>query len=397
MFMRDSVPPARADVRILFDKYLHAHEFRTDYVGPQTPGAAMASNDPLNGRIFAAPASAMRAIAIARFALHCLRTAWAEADRYDLVIVRDLPILAAVIFAIARLRARPTAYWMSVPMPLGDRRLAADHLRAGRPLRAVVAWLRGVFAEVIQRGVSLPLARRVFVQSDAMKIAQERAGVPTAKLSAVPMGVDTELVEGIGASDELLAIAPGPWIAYLGALNLARRLEVLIDAMPLLLDEFPGARLAMVGRADTPADAVWLSDYVKRQGLDDQVIFFGARPMREAWRLIGSASVGVSPIPPGPLFDVSSPTKIVEYLALGIPAVGNTIPDQKLVLEESGGGIACEFSPGGFAQAIAKLLRDPEAARRRGAQGRTYVLRERAYATFAARLAPELSALGGAR
>ena len=137
----------------------------------------------------------------------------------------------------------------------------------------------------------------------------------------------------------------------------------------------------------------WLAEYAQRRCPEGAIVFFDARPMREAWRAIGAAALGVSPIPPGPLHDVSSPTKAVEYLALGLPVVGNAIPDQRHVIERSGGGLVCAFTAEAFAEAICALLRDPDGARARGSLGRRWVLQERAYTTLAAQLAPQLHAL----
>lgn len=394
MFMRDPAPPSRADVRVLFDKCLRAHGIAADFVAPPPRGTMPEDDGTTRARLFVSRASSSRALELLRFSAHCCAVAWREAGRYDLVIARDLPILAAPIFLLARWRgAHALAYWMSFPMPLGDRLLARDHARAGRWLRAVIAWWRGVLAAWLMRGLALPLAHRVFVQSDAMLEAEARAGVPRNKLFAVPMGVDTELVCTAPPDDTLPAQAPGPWVAYLGSLNLARRLDLLVEAMVLVLREFPSARLALVGRADTPADARWLADYAHRRCPGGAIVFFDARPMRDAWRAIGAAALGVSPIPPGPLHDVSSPTKAVEYLALGLPVVGNAIPDQRFVIERSGGGLVCAFTAEAFAEAICALLRDPAGARARGAQGRRWVLHERAYTALAAQLAPQLRAL----
>ncbi len=393
MFMRDPAPPARADVRVLFDAELRDHDIDTDFVGPP-PRHGAGAGAPVRGRLFMSRPSRARALELLRFAWTCLGIAWRETRHYDLVIVRDLPILAAPIFVLAALRAPAArAYWMSFPMPLGDRLLARDHARGGRYARAVVAWWRGVIAAGLLRGAALPLAQRVFVQSAAMRAAEIRAGTAEHKLHAVPMGVDTRLLDGLAPDAQLRTLAPGPWIVYLGSHNRARQLERLLEAMPAVLAEFPQARLAMVGRADTPADAQWLEQRARRICPHGEIVFFGERPMREAWRLIAGAALGVSPVPPGPLHDVSSPTKAVEYLALGLPVVGNAIPDQRHVIEQSGGGLVCEFSAPALSQAIRRLLRDPAHARAAGARGRAWVLRERSYARLAAELAPRLHAL----
>jgi glycosyltransferase involved in cell wall biosynthesis len=91
------------------------------------------------------------------------------------------------------------------------------------------------------------------------------------------------------------------------------------------------------------------------------------------------AEVGLSPIPRGTLFDVSSPTKLVEYLALGIPGVANDIPDQQRVIEESGAGLCVPMEVDAFAEATLRLLREPGLAAHCAERGPPWVRKHRTY------------------
>ena len=75
-------------------------------------------------------------------------------------------------------------------------------------------------------------------------------------------------------------------------------------------------------------------------------------PREAAWQRLAEADVCVSPIRPSPTFDVSSPTKILEYMALGKPSVANDQPDQQRVLEESWAGIAVAWAQKAFAEGV---------------------------------------------
>jgi glycosyltransferase involved in cell wall biosynthesis len=78
--------------------------------------------------------------------------------------------------------------------------------------------------------------------------------------------------------------------------------------------------------------------------------------MLEGWRYVRAADIGLSPIPRGPLLDVGSPTKVPEYLALGVPVVCNDNPDQRSILEASGCGICVPYTAQEFAKAVLQLL-----------------------------------------
>ena len=109
------------------------------------------------------------------------------------------------------------------------------------------------------------------------------------------------------------------------------------------------------------------------------MLLTGWLPQRTALGYAVRAEVGLSPIPRGTLFDVSSPTKLVEYLALGIPSVANDIPDQKLVVEESGAGLCVPMEAGPFAAATLELLNNRTLAEEFALRGPAYVRSHRTY------------------
>ena len=119
---------------------------------------------------------------------------------------------------------------------------------------------------------------------------------------------------------------------------------------------------------------------IARRQLGEHGLLTGWLPQRTALGYALRAEVGLSPIPRGVLFDVSSPTKLVEYLALGIPSVANDIPDQRLVVEESGAGLCVPMETGPFVTAIRRLLEDKTLAAEFAKRGPAYVRSHRTYA-----------------
>jgi glycosyltransferase involved in cell wall biosynthesis len=103
--------------------------------------------------------------------------------------------------------------------------------------------------------------------------------------------------------------------------------------------------------------------------------------------------MGLSPFPRGDLFDSASPTKAIEYLALGLPVVCNDQPDQMRVAQESGGGICVDLTSEGFASGILHLLENPERARAMSAAGKNWVEENRNYRRLAAPVATALASL----
>lgn len=380
MFLRDPLPPNRVDVRILFDRELRRRGIETNFVGTRSDDAAVRGTErAFVGRLIAFERERWpSALAWLGALLHDLRVAWRSRNDYEIFFVRDRPIEAVPLFVLARCCGIRCAYWMSFPIPLGDRTSGLAQMRTGRRLRGGLVWLRGAAGAWIERRFALPLADMIFLQSDEMKRVVTESGIRSKKCTSVPMGVDRELVEVLEGKSAVPLPPGGNWIAYLGTLERSRRLDVLIEATALLRTTVPDARLALIGGASS-ADVQLLMDQVRRFDIESAVIFYPSRPMDEALLLARSAVVGVSPIPPGPLYNVSSPTKAIEYLAMGIPAVVSPIPDQRALIEASGGGLCAEFSAEAIARALAELLSHPCAARQMGAKGKRYVLAHRSY------------------
>lgn len=389
---RESYPTARPDVLTLFGKYLPRLGVCSDIVAVSEREGRASVQDWPGGRALVVPRYGNRFMNQLRAIRHDLRhLATLKSEAYDAVVVRD-KILSALMALTLRGGARiPIFYWMSYPMP------EADIIRArlqGRRLgwaRWFFTLLRGhVTGWLLYRWV-LPRVDHVFVQSQRMLEELTGRGVPPARMTPVPMGVDLEMLEKqAGAVSCDPRLTGKRVLLYLGALEKPRRLDFLLEMLSLIQKRFPDAILVLVGDASERMDREWLLQRSEELGVKDSVIITGWLSMTEAWAYVLAAEIGFSPIPPGFLYDVSSPTKVVEYLALGLPAIANDIPDQKQVLEGSGAGICLPYNVEAFAQAACGLLDDDERRSAMGRRGPAYIESFRNYAALSATVSDRL-------
>lgn len=390
MFLRDPLPPSRPDVVVLFDRELRRLGLATDFVGRGGSSATVPAHVAVVGAMHVHRGHAIGAL------WFDLTQLIRRVRAYDLVVVRDKPISGALLLLVARLIGRAAVYWMSFPMPLGDRVSGRLHIARGRWLKGALVWLRGAVAERVLHRFTLPLADAVFVQSEAMKRSLGPRLGRAEHVFAVPMGVDADALRAqVEAPFEVSAPAEVQVVIYLGTLDRARRLDVLLAAFGEVWRQQPASRLWLVGGVDHDEDLGFLHEEVARLQLQDVVSVLPPRPMHEAWQLAQSASLGVSPIPPGPLFDVSSPTKVVEYLALGLPVVATRIPDQEQLLRDCGGGRCVAFEPAALAQAMLDILRELPHWRAQAKLARERVIEIRSYARLAETVLPRLRAALG--
>ena len=295
-----------------------------------------------------------------------------SAQRVDAVQCRDKYWGSLVGMAVARMRGLPFFYWCSYPFPEHDAISANQQSGVRRVLGHIKANVRFalLYKWICRR------ADHVFVQSERMKADMHSYGIPFDKMTPVPMGVSTRVFDWVRANE--VEVIPGR-VVYLGTLASARRLDMLLEAIQLVKTEAPNAQLMFVGDGDVSSERLALMKKARVMGLENHVVFTGFVPMEQAWRLAASASVCVSPFFPSSILASASPTKLVEYLALGRPVVCNTHPEQSRIVQESGSGLCVEWSAQAFAKAIVQLLLDPSESEVMAAKGPAWAASNRSY------------------
>jgi glycosyltransferase involved in cell wall biosynthesis len=173
-------------------------------------------------------------------------------------------------------------------------------------------------------------------------------------------------------------------LAYLGTLQRERRLEILIDMLAELGRRGVYARLLLVGDGEVVEDRLAIERRADALGVRGQIEITGRLPRLEALERVGRADICLSPIFPSPMFDGASPTKLVEYLALGLPVVANSHPDQSLVLRGSRAGVCVPWGARHFARAVHWLARrNDDELIAIGVRGRAWVEKHRSYTGIA--------------
>ena len=299
-------------------------------------------------------------------------------NRYDIIQVKDKFFAALLAIIASKIYKVPFVYWLSFPFP--EARIYSFKVKTAR--YPYISLFMGLINKFLLYKIILPHANHIFVQSEQMKKDIARHGIPLDKMTSVPMGVSLkDIPYNVRSSKNKKIIKPSneKWIVYLGTLNRTRRIDFLIRVLYKVLKKIPEARLILVGKGGNPEDEEFLKKEAKRLDILKYIIFTGFLPMKEAWEYIREADVCVSPYYPIPILLSTSPTKLVEYMAMGKPVVANDHPEQRLVIEQSGGGICVPYDENAFAEAIIQLLNDPEKAKEMGYRGRQYVEKYRCY------------------
>ncbi len=376
----DTFPPFRVDISVLFGREIAGRGHRIDWLLQGGNSSRQAySTQWLGSKAFVGPRDNGTSLAsrirknLYGIIHDCKLFELLRAGGYDVILVRDKFITPLMAILASRLYGVKYVYWLSYPFPEDFLYQARNRLKRF-PL---LYFIRGHVLRFLLYRIIIPLSSHTFVQSEKMLTDVEAQGIDRRKMTPVPMGVSIEEVPffGYGADQD----DSGKTILYLGTLSRVRKLDFLLRVFKKVLGKEGKAKLLLVGRGDVPSDETFLKDQAKSLGIEESVIFTGFLPQKEAWEHVRRADVCISPFYPTPILNSTSPTKLIEYMAMGKATVANDHPDQTLVLSESHAGLCVPWEEEAFAAAILSLLNDRELRKKMGLLGRDYVDNHRNY------------------
>jgi glycosyltransferase involved in cell wall biosynthesis len=164
-----------------------------------------------------------------------------------------------------------------------------------------------------------------------------------------------------------------PIIGYMGVVSQVRGSETMVLALAILKDKGIKVNFECIGNVDESHKERLLT-LCRENDLSEEVTFRGRMSATAGWKLIGDCDIGLAVLHPIPNYLESYPTKLFEYMALGIPVIASDFPLWRQVVEHNECGICVDpLQPMAIAEAICKLLSNPELASEMGRNGRRAV------------------------
>lgn len=193
-------------------------------------------------------------------------------------------------------------------------------------------------------------------------------------------------------ADDVLGLdRSGPLrVVYVGRLSVGRGVDELIRLGQRLAGT---AVVELIGEAD--AD---VHDRLTAAVTAGHVRWHGYLPNPDALARVRGALAGVALLHDEPNYRHSRPTKLVEYLAQGVPVVTSPLPLAVELVEASGGGVVVPF--GGVeevAQVVEQWCAQPLERERLARQGHAYVAEHHSWQRDGARFVELLEGWSGRR
>ena len=281
--------------------------------------------------------------AVGRRRIGAVRAARRELARYtagaDLLLVHDPELL----LALPPRRKRPPTVW-----DVHEDTAAALSTKAWlpRPLRPVAAAAVHAAERLAERRLHLILAEQGYVPrfGRAHPVVPNTTYVPETAPPPDPVGAAQRVI-------------------YVGWLSPDRGVAEMIELGALLRPH--GITVELIGQADARARA--LIEPAQAQGLLE---WSGFVPNDQAMRKVDGALAGLSLLQDEPNFRHSMPTKVVEYMARGVPVVTTPLPAAADLVNRYECGFVVPFGdPSAAAEAVLKLAGDASLRAKMGGRG----------------------------
>lgn len=236
-----------------------------------------------------------------------------------------------------------------------------------KAMQRFVVWLTVRFMRLFARFTDLIILTRNSFETEWAGLSTPRATV-----------INTNHLQPLCAEipEELRRrYAHRPTIIHQGVFGDTRGSYQLLEAMRLLVCDFPDLKCILLGAYVYGSEEKY-RQAIRAAGIEENFDLLGVVPYDQVPAYIAVSRVGLILFQPGLVnHTLAMPHKMFDYMREGKPVVA---PDFAVevahILREADGGILVDVTnPRAIAEAIARLLRDPEEARRLGSNGRRIV------------------------
>lgn len=227
-----------------------------------------------------------------------------------------------------------------------DTLAASGMLKNGLILKCVGLWCR----------LSYKIANHIVVLSPGFKKKLKNRGVPVEKVTVIYNWCDENKIIPMGrreAEKLELEMRDRFNVVFAGNIGKAQALDAVLDASKRVAEKLPKVQFVFIGGG---IEVDLLKGRVNRESLNN-VIFLPRRPVAEIGSALCMADVLLVHLQDDSLFEITIPSKIQSYLAVGRPILVAVRGDAAQLVEKADAGIACiPEDAESIASAVEKLV-----------------------------------------
>ncbi len=144
-------------------------------------------------------------------------------------------------------------------------------------------------------------------------------------------------------------------LVYVSSIKMFRGIQTIIQALKLLKEQGLDATLA-IGGSGEKSTIESLKTMAKRHKVSDRINWLGQVDHNEVPNLLSQNDIGLCPLPEILSFEVASPTKVFEYLSMGMVVIASNIDSNRSIITHGRNGLLHEpDDERGLAEAIKEV------------------------------------------
>jgi glycosyltransferase involved in cell wall biosynthesis len=251
----------------------------------------------------------------------------------------------------------------------------------GRPA-ARLAGCRGLVSSIRARNPSKPswqrwLSRRSIAWADKVIVNSgeivsyvcETEGIKRDQVTVIPNGVENLRARSAGLRDryrqQIGVTSETIVLGWVGRLRAQKNVGLLLQACVQLPANLRPWKILVLG--DGP-DRARFSEQIDKLHLNDRVIWLGERDDVEGWLAAMDLFVHTADFE-------GMPNAVMEAMAMGLPVVASAVDGTRELIEDGvSGSLVAPRDVSGFAACIARIMEEPDLARRLGERAHHDVL-----------------------
>jgi glycosyltransferase involved in cell wall biosynthesis len=258
-------------------------------------------------------------------------------------------------------------------------------LEVNAPLTVEQERYRSLHMKSLAQGIEEVLFQKadtIIAVSEGVKEYIGSKGVPIEKVHVTPNAVDPvqfdpDEIDAQWMLRERLSLPDSKFIVgFLGSLKKWHGVEILIEAMKVLISSFENFHLLIVGNGPLRES---IEEQFSREGIQEYTTLAGEIPYTEVPSYLKSMDVTVAPYTRIPDF-YFSPLKIFEYMAMEKPVIASGIGQIKEIVDDGRTGLLFEAGNSrDLAEKIMSLRDNPELMKGMGTEARKSILHKRTW------------------
>lgn len=156
-----------------------------------------------------------------------------------------------------------------------------------------------------------------------------------------------------------------PWkIVYAGIVSYRKHVDLFVRGMPYVKEKMPNVEFGITQRGDLLKPVQVLA---KALGVEPKYFWF--QDLKETLEFLSSCHIGVLPSTNDTSARISMPSKLFDYLSVGLPVVANDVGGWTEIVKKNNLGRVSRDNPMEFANCMLELLSNPDELLRCGRNG----------------------------